>query len=173
MKTYPEIYEHEAMIVFVGDDIKRISTALLDAVTKLARPRHSKERAFFTEYDWRIRLEVHPDHMDPDVFSYVLDVGQGFGQGQSHNHCALEDFKADCEASGSSIIVPYCDNILPPTERQFVQDSGTLRVYAMTKGSIHESARQRWVTELASAYIEAINSLNEHFVVVDATAIRL
>ena len=167
MKTYPEIYEHEAMVVFAGDDMMRISTTLLDAITKLARPRHSKEHAFFTEYDWRIRLEVHPDRMDPDAFLYTLDVGQGYG------HYALEEFKADCEAAGSFMAVPYCDNILPPMEYQFFQESGTIRVYAMTHGSIHEGARQRWVTELASVYIEAINNLSEHFVVVDATAIRL
>lgn len=163
MKTYPQIYDYKPLASSIGNGV---TTALLDAITKLARPHYSKGR-FFTAYDWRIRLEVRPDCKRANVFSYVLDVGQGY------ESCSLKKFKANCNISNSVIEVAYCDNNLLFAQNSISQESGTFKVYAMTNGNIHECARQRWITELASAYVEAINSLDEHFMVVDAAAIRL
>lgn len=164
MKNYPQIYDYKPLAGNIGDSV---TTALLDAITKLARPHYGKDR-FSTDYNWRIRLEAQPDVKRPNAFAYVLDAGQGY------ESCSLKKFKSSCEASGSVLSVVYCDNCLLFVPRGTIgQESGVFKVYAMTNGNIHECARQRWVTELASAYVEAVNSLDEHFMVVDAAAIRL
>lgn len=166
MLTYPQIYEYKAFFKDDDNEIKILTTTLLETVTKLARPQYSKERSFFTEYGWRIRLEMHPDCYYADKFRYVLDVGQNY------NFDTLADFKKSCQDANSIIRVAYCDNE-PSTKELINQEHGTFSVYALTTGSIAECAKQRWITEFASTYVEAINSLGGHFLVVDASAIHL
>lgn len=166
MLTYPQIYEYKAYLKDDDKEIKFLTTTLLEAVTKLARPQYTEDCSFFTAYGWRIRFEMHPNSYYPDKFKYVLDVGQSYDFG------TMAEFKQSCEDSNSAISVAYCDN--EPSERTFIaQEHGVFRVYAMTAGNISEHARQRWVTEFASTFVKAINSLNGHFVVVDTKAIRL
>ena len=60
-----------------------------------------------------------------------------------------------------------------PEKHIITQEHGILKVYAMTAGNISEHARQRWITEIASAYVRIISDLDSHFLVVDAAAIHL
>ena len=166
MLIYPQIYEYETHLNGSDDESKLVTTTLLEAITKLARPIYNKDCSFFTEYGWRIRLEVCSGHSDPDTFKYILDVGLSYDFG------TLEEFKESCKASNSIISVAYCDNYLP--EKHIItQEHGILKVYAMTAGNISEHARQRWITEIASTYVGIISDLDSHFLVVDAAAIHL
>lgn len=176
MKDYkhPEIYDVWFQNSFHGDEPtkngKFITVRLFEAIIKKIRPRFDfVEKIFCSNGRWRIRIEVKTLS---GKYYYVLDVGENYG------HISADDFKAKCLKNGStSPSIAYCDNlpaILATAEQPgIIQECGTIMVYATKDNGFSSDTGKRLADDIASAYVDAINSLDDHFVVIDNTALRL
>lgn len=171
---YPKVYEVWFQNSFRGDEPtkngKFITTCLLEAIIKKIRPRFDYvEKIFCSKGHWRIRIEVKTLS---DKYYYVLDVGEGC------DHISADNFKARCLKDGSTTpSIAYCDNlpaVLASTEQPgIIQECGTIMAYAAKENGFSSDTGKRLADDIASAYVDAINRLDDHFVVIDDTALRL